>query len=120
MTREDLLEFLNTSLGICGCSDKDDAVGFLRDLLEAGEMRDNGMNEEANATLNDMMPDGDCLERNLPIYWITAAGLTEHGYTISEYGLSDLGNLVLESIRQHGASDDELFEAPATDKGMMN
>jgi len=120
MNREELIEFLHRGLGICGCSENDDVVEFVRDLLEAGEMRDNGMHEEANATLDDMMPDGDCLERNLPIYWITAAGLTEHGYTMSEYGLSELGALVLAAIRDHGTGD-ELYQAPPEPmKGVLN
>lgn len=105
MTRDELVEFLSEALGICGCSDTDDAVGFLKDLLEAGEMRGLGHEAEANAVLDNMMPGGDCLERNLPIYWINSAGLTEHGYTLSEYVLSDVGNAVLAAIREHGEQD---------------
>lgn len=106
MTRDLLLEFLSECLGLCGCSDNDGAVRFLFDLLEAGEMRDAGLNEEADETLSDMLPDGDVIQRNLPIYWITAAGLTEHGYSLDHYGLSELGNQVLEALRTHGTGDE--------------
>lgn len=106
MTHDELLEFLNQGLGICGCSDDDQAVRFLLDLLEVGEMRDDGHDEEATATLEDMLPEGDCIERNLPIYWITAAGLTEHGYSLETYGLSDLGAVVLEALREHGSGEE--------------
>jgi hypothetical protein len=123
MTREELIEFLNEALGICGCSDADGAVGFLKDLLEAGEMRDQGHTTESEAVLAEMMPQGDCLERNLPIYWINSAGLTEHGYSLDQFGLSELGDLVLASIRAYG-TDDELWNemaAPAPEnKGMLN
>ncbi len=112
MNREQLVEFLQEGLGLCGCSDSDRAVAFLLDLLEAGEMRDAGLHEEASATLDDMFPPGDKLARNLPIYWITAAGLTEHGYTLDQYGLSDLGNAVLEALREHGTDDDIWSELP--------
>jgi hypothetical protein len=114
MTHDELIEFLREGLGICGCSNDDQAVGFVFDLLEAGEMRDAGLNDEANETLADMIPEGDCLERNLPIYWITAAGLTEHGFSLETYGLSELGDVVLEALRTHGTGE-ELWENAAPD-----
>jgi len=106
MTREELLIFLSDNLGLCGCSDGDRVVEFLRELLEAGEMRDDGHDAEASALLDSIMPEGDCLERNLPVYWITAAGLTEHGMSLDSYGLSELGDLLLSALREHGTGDE--------------
>jgi hypothetical protein len=106
MTHDELLEFLREGLGICGCSEGDQVVEFVFDLLEAGEMRDAGLNEEADATLADMMPEGDCIERNLPIYWITAAGLVNHGGSLESYGLSDVGEIVLEALRTYGTGEE--------------
>ncbi len=113
MTRDELIEFLSQGLGLCGCSDADGAVEFVFDLLEAGEMRDAGLTAEADATLDDMLPEGDCIERNLPIYWITAAGLTEHGFSLETYGLSELGDVVLDALRTHGTGEDLWVSAAA-------
>ncbi len=109
MNREELLAFLDEGLGICGCSDGDMATEFLFDLLEAGEMHDAGLHAEAAELLSDMLPEDDCFARNLPVYWLTAAGLTEHGYSLMTYGLSELGEAVLEALRTYG-SGEELWE----------
>lgn len=105
MTREELVEFLHEHLGICGCSDNDHAPAFLKDLLEVGEMRDQGHEAEAQALLDSMLKQGDCISRNLPIYWITAAGLIEHGWSMDTYGLSDIGEAVLGALRDYGTGD---------------
>lgn len=106
MTKDELLEFLSEQLGLCGCSDSDHAVSFLRELLEAGEMRDQGHEAESDAVLDSLLPEGDCLERNLPVYWLTSAGLIEHGFTLPAYGLSEIGDLVLGALREFGTGDD--------------
>lgn len=105
MTRDELVEFLVEQLGICGCSDADGVVTFLRDLLEAGEMRDEGHEAEADALIDTLLPAGDCLERNLPVYWIMSAGLIEHGFSLPAFGLSEVGDLVLGALRDHGTGD---------------
>lgn len=106
MTRDELIEILSEGLGICGCSDNDGAVAFLKDLLEAGEMRDQGHEAEAEALLDSLLTEGDCLERNMPIYWMTAGGLIEHGWSLETYGLSEIGDAVLGALRDYGTGDD--------------
>jgi len=106
MTRHQLISYLSEVLGLCGCSDNDQSVRFLFDLLEAGEMRGAGMTAESDATIDDILPEGDCLERNLPVYWMTAGGLIEHGYTLTSYTLSEIGVRVLEALRTYGTGDD--------------
>lgn len=109
MTRAELTHWLVEHAGLCGCSNEDHVVAFLRDLLEAGELRDFGKQAEADAVLEEMLPEGDCLERNLPMYWLGAIGLTTHGDALDEYGLSELGDDVLSALRRYGTGD-ELWE----------
>lgn len=118
MTQDELLDYLHRGLGICGCSDNDQVVRFLVDLLEAGEMRSAGKNDEANALLDEMLPAGDCLERNLPVYWLTAGGLVEHGATLDTYTLSEVGEIVLEALREY-ANDDGLWVIPEGTTGRV-
>lgn len=106
MTKSELIRFLVGSAGICGCSDDDRAVPFLLDLLESGEMRDCGLNEESDETLNSILPEGDILERSLPIYWLAAMGVSTHGDRLDSFGLSELGDEVLEALRTYGTGDE--------------
>jgi hypothetical protein len=106
VTKEQLRDFLVEKLGICGCSEWDGALDRLVDLLDTGEMRQAGMHEEADAVLDDFLPDGDVFGRNLAVYWLTAAGLIEHGSRLDAYELSALGAEVLEALREHGTSAD--------------
>lgn len=120
MTRESLIQELLDSIGICGCSDQDQAVSFLADLLEAGDMRGNGYYAEADDLLSEMLPDDGCLFRNVFFYWLAAAGLTEHGdYGLDSYTLSHYGYTVLEALRTHGTDEalwlgDDWDDEPAT------
>ncbi len=109
MNRDELIDFLGERLGICGCSDSDGAVIFLRELLEVGSMRGDGHKDEADAVIGDLLPEGDCLERNLPIYWLNAAGLLEHGWEMNTYTLTEEGLEVLAALREasEGDEDDE-------------
>ena len=114
LTRDQLLEILDLHCGMCGCGSVLEATELLKDLLEVAEMRSNGMYEEADETLADVLSDSSDLGRDITLFWLHSTQLVEHGYTLDSFTITPLGDDVLEAMRDYesaealwGGDDDE-------------
>lgn len=66
-------------------------------------MNDAGLFAEAAETLDDTLGTNDDIGRDLPLYWLHSTGLAAHFGALDDYGLTTLGDAVLEGLREYGA-----------------
>ena len=105
MTRDTLLNALDTHCSLCGCNSTIEATELLRDLLEVAEMRSAGLYEEADETLADVLSDSSELGRDITLFWLHGTKLVEHGYTLDSFVITPLGEDVLDGLRDYESAE---------------
>lgn len=104
-------EFYYKELGWCGCGSPQEALEFMRDILQIMKNRsDDNQNEPCGTRYEDSAwaKHTKLLDDKLPgalglsyFYFLDSVGLTEHGGSIGGSWLTKDGERALEILRSH-------------------
>ena len=105
-SRDDLLAYLKTELGYCGCGYYEDAIRVLRDILQFASDRQDACKGDAErfSTITREVEKWTLSSPGLATWFVWLLdkhGLIWHGFNETDIWISKKGDVVLNAIKQH-------------------